>query len=182
MSDLREKISALLNDWGNELVYTDDEREPATADDITDRILALLPKVKPSCDASDAVASAVQSWEAQKRAASGREAATWPHICEQSRQVYLFEADKIIDSLAVAGYRITKTGDEPSLPKVPELRWDGTKLRSGEVCLGKVVYSQYVSEWGLYDMMGLSLGWRATEPEARAAVEAAVRKALGWEA
>ena len=68
------------------------------------------------------------------------------------------------------------------LPKVTELRWDGTKLRSGEVCLGKVVYSQYVSEWGLYDMMGRSLGWRATEPEARAAVEAAVRKALGWEA
>ena len=109
MSDLREKISALLNDWGNELVLTDDEREPATADDITDRILALL-------------------------------------------------------------------------PKMPELQWDGTKLRSGEVCLGKVGYSRYVSEWGLYDMMGRSLGWRATEPEARAAVEAAVRKALGWEA
>lgn len=66
------------------------------------------------------------------------------------------------------------------LPKMPELRWDGTKLRSGEVCLGKVGYSRYVSEWGLYDMMGRSLGWMATEPEARAAVEAAVRKALGW--
>jgi hypothetical protein len=72
------------------------------------------------------------------------------------------------------------------LPKVPELRWDeyGTLMlgdpedgiKSGEVMLNAngTWRGCTSSQWIVWDA--------ATEPEARAAVEAAVRKALGWEA
>ena len=72
------------------------------------------------------------------------------------------------------------------LPKVPELRWDeyGTLMlgdpedgiKSGEVMLNAngTWHGRTSSQWIVWDA--------ATEQEARAAVEAAVRKALGWEA
>lgn len=66
------------------------------------------------------------------------------------------------------------------LPQQPKLEWRDNKLFVGHLCLGKIKYSSYVSEWGLYGHLGLSLGWRGTEAEARTAVEKAVLKALGW--
>ena len=83
------------------------------SDTIAARILALAQEtpVSDSVPAREVMASAIQAWEAQKRAASGRELVSWPQVCEQSRQVYLFEADKINEALAAAGYRITKAGD-----------------------------------------------------------------------
>mgnify|MGYP007098744937 CR=1 FL=1 len=65
------------------------------------------------------------------------------------------------------------------LPPQPKLEWRDNKLFVGHLCLGKIKYNSYVSEWGLYGHLGISLGWRGTEAEARTAVERAVKEALG---
>ena len=67
------------------------------------------------------------------------------------------------------------------LPTVPELRWDGDYLRIGRICVGVVEEEDDCDLcYGCFDDCRIiSL---VSEAEARAAVEAAVRKALGWEA
>lgn len=72
------------------------------------------------------------------------------------------------------------------LPKMPELRWDEHRtLMLGDIEEGIDVGEVAENADGTW-RGGTSTHWvvwsAATEPEARAAVEAAVRKALGWEA
>ncbi len=69
------------------------------------------------------------------------------------------------------------------LPKVPQLRWDMCSdvevLKLGDVALGAVYRTEKLGEFIGY--MNGSMTIRAGEEMARAAVEAAVRKALGLE-
>ena len=70
------------------------------------------------------------------------------------------------------------------LPKMPELRWRGQSLELGVFELGD--YAQSVAEDGWMAAIVRTnfteawLGTFNTESEARAAVEKAVRQALGW--
>ena len=75
------------------------------------------------------------------------------------------------------------------LPKMPELRWDGRVLRIGAIAVGRVGKEddgRYYGNW-LHDEDGYFTDdvnddiFAPTESEARAAVEKAVREAMGIE-
>lgn len=65
------------------------------------------------------------------------------------------------------------------LPKVLELQWDVAKLKLGNMLVGWVykAYNPNLYTGTLWDRVVIR---DVSEAEARAAVEAAVRKALGW--
>ena len=66
------------------------------------------------------------------------------------------------------------------LPKMPKLRWDVAKLKLGNMLVGWVykAYNPNLYTGTLWDRVVIR---DVSEAEARAAVEAAVRKALGWD-
>ena len=68
------------------------------------------------------------------------------------------------------------------LPKVPELRWEGKYMMLGEFPLGSVRFHNYSERWYAYQLTTGSFSGFDKFDDARDAVEAAVRKALGWEA
>ena len=91
-------------------------------------------------------------------------------------------------SFAPCAERSTKYTDRilALLPKVPELRWDEyNNLMLGDIDDGLIAGEVAIDAGGTW-LGGTSHEWIdqrfATREEARAAVEAAVRKALGCEA
>lgn len=98
--------------------------------------------------------------------------------------------DEIIDDIVAHDWgRVTKTPADTSdiadrilalLPKMPELRWDGDYLRIGKIYVGVVEEEDDCDLcYGRFDDSRIIS--RVSEPEARAAVEAAARRALGWD-
>ena len=156
MSDLREKINGLV------MVAADCFASPSQGDiercgKVTDRILALLPKAP----------DAGISWGGFNLSGDS------PSIAEVRRLIQV--------EIRAEGLQQAVISLNAQVQKVAKLRWDGNYLYVGDFKLGSMHYHLHSETWSIRLLIdGYDSKRAESYKEARAAVEAAVRKALWW--